>query len=358
MSRATDTQAPDGGWRSFKRLLTFFGPFKRQLLVSVVCGVGVSLLGIQIAVQVGDAIEHLKNREFDLVNEDVVTLLVVAVLMAALGASRRVAAGVMSLGMEQTLRERLFSHLTGLGFRFFDKQQTGQLLSRVTSDVSSVRFFLGYGLTYSFMHLAKLFVIPVVLLRIDVVLALVVLAMMPVVVAISVRYSRRSHPVLREAQQKLALVTAHGEETIVGARVVRSFGQEDREVERFRALTDDVVHWEREGMRVQARYKPLYVMIPNYTLAILMVVGAARIDAGHLTAGAFVTFFLLVMQITSPLRIIGNLLTRAQRACSSCSTPTTASPSASTRRRCRPDTATARACASTESRSATARVAR
>ena len=320
VSPTADSNAPapsDGGWRSFRRLLTFFGPFRRQLFVSVLAGIGVSLLGIKIALITGQGIDQIARRQFDEVPSTALELLYYAVAMGVLGASRRVAAGVMSLGMEQTIRERLFSHLTGLGFRFFDKQQTGQLLSRVTSDVSQVRFFLGYGLTYSFMHLAKLFVIPVVLVRTDWLLGVTVLAMMPLVVVVSVRFSRRSHPVMREAQQRLAKVTAHGEETIVGARVVRSFGQEAREVARFRELTDEVVEREREVMRIQARYRPLYIFIPNVTFAVLILLGAYRIDGGLLAIGDFSAFFLLVLQLTGPLRIIGNLLSRAQRATAS-----------------------------------------
>jgi ATP-binding cassette subfamily B protein len=310
-------QEPDGGWRSFRRLLTFFGPFRRQLFTSVVAGIALSLLATRIPILIGRGIDHLKNHQYGSIDNDVLQILGVALVITALGASRRVAAGVMSLGMEQTLRERLFSHLTGLGFRFFDKQQTGQLLSRVTSDVSMVRFFLGYGLTYSFMHLAKLVAVPILLFRIDSVLALIVIVTMPVIVVISVRFARRSHPVMREAQQRLALVTAHGEETIVGARVVRSFGQEAREVERFRTLTDSVVEREREVMRIEGRFKPFYTLIPNLTMAALLLVGARRIDAGALTAGEFTAFFFLVLMLTAPLRIIGNLLNRAQRATAS-----------------------------------------
>ncbi|MCB0878725.1 MAG: ABC transporter ATP-binding protein [Thermoleophilia bacterium] len=313
----TDRPAPDGGWRSFKRLLTFFGPFRRQLAISVGAGVVLSLLTTRIPVIIGNAVDHIKARDFDATTGDARDIMVVALVIAILGASRRVAAGLMSLGMEQDIRERLFSHLTGLGFRFFDRQQTGQLLSRATSDVSSVRFFLGYGLTYSFMHLTKLIVVPIILLRIDPILAIIVLVTMPVIVVVSVRFSRRSHPVLREAQQRLALVTAHGEETIVGARVVRSFGQESREVEHFRTLTDRVVEQEREGMLIAGRFKPLFTLIPNLALATLLVAGGYRISSGALTAGDFVNFFFQVLLLTAPLRIIGNLLNRAQRATAS-----------------------------------------
>jgi ATP-binding cassette subfamily B protein len=317
VAHAHDKPEPDGGWRSFRRLLTFFGPFRRQLATSIVAGIALSLLATRIPILIGRGIDHLKNHQYGPINGDVRQILLVALVITVLGASRRVAAGVMSLGMEQTLRERLFSHLTGLGFRFFDKQQTGQLLSRVTSDVSQVRFFLGYGLTYSFMHMAKLVAVPILLFRIDSVLALIVIVTMPVIVVISVRFARRSHPVMREAQQRLALVTAHGEETIVGARVVRSFGQEAREVRRFRTLTDGVVEREREVMRIEGRYKPFYMLIPNLTMAALLLVGARRINGGAISAGDFTAFFFLVLMLTAPLRIIGNLLNRAQRATAS-----------------------------------------
>lgn len=311
------TAPSDGGWKSFRRLLTFFGPFKRQLTLSVLAGIAISLLATRIPIVVGRAIDNLREERFGAISADVREIMIVAVAMAVLGASRRIAAGVMSLGMEQTIRERLFSHLTGLGFRFFDKQQTGQLLSRVTSDVSSVRFFLGYGLTYSVMHMAKLVTVPVLMFGIDPILALLVLVMMPIIVVVSVRFSRRSHPVMRESQQRLALVTAHGEETIVGARVVRSFGQEDREVAHFRSLTDDVVDREREVMRIQGRFRPLYFLIPNITMGAIFVLGARRIDVGAISPGDFVAFFFLLLLLTAPLRIIGNILSRAQRATAS-----------------------------------------
>ena len=316
-SERQPTTEANGGWAAFRRLLTFFRPFKVQLAWSVLFAVGVSLTGLFIPRQTGRAIKHLDDGAYAQLPHDIWILLVAATAMALLGASRRITAGTMSLGMEQLLRERLFSHLTGLGFRFFDKQQTGQLLSRATSDVSQVRFFLGYGLTYAFMHAAKLVAIPIYMVVIDPLLALVVLVTMPFILVLSVTYSRRSHPILRESQQKLALVTAHGEETIVGARVVRSFGQEEREVERFRELTQAVVQQERRAMFVKARFQPLYDVLPNLTLVIVVLVGATRIRDGALDLGSFTTFFFLVFMLTSPLRIMGGLLGRAQRATAS-----------------------------------------
>ena len=98
---------------------------------------------------------------------------------------------------------------------------------------------------------------------------------------------RRSHPILRESQQKLALVTAHGEETLVGARVVRSFGQEQREVDHFRELTQGVVQQERRAMLVEAVFRPLYDLIPALSLVVIVYVGGLAIDHGRMQFGEF-----------------------------------------------------------------------
>lgn len=312
-----DVQHASGGWAAFRRLLSFWRPFRAHVAASAVLAVVMVAMAVLGPAFTGRAIDHVSDGAFDSVRRDALLLLATALLSALIGVSRRIVAGSMSLGIEQHLRDRLFAHLSGLGFRFFDKQQTGQLLSRVTSDVSSVRFFLGYGLTYLFVHASKLVALPIAMLLVDPLLALMVCATMPLLFVVSWFYSKRSHPILRESQQKLALVTAHGEETIVGARVVRAFGQEEREIARFRALTQDVVAQERLGMLVQSRYKPLYELIPAVTLVAVVYVGAVRIEAGSLTLGQLTTFLVWVLMFSSPLRIIGNLLGRAQRATAS-----------------------------------------
>ncbi|MCW2973789.1 MAG: Xenobiotic-transporting ATPase Peptide-transporting ATPase [Thermoleophilia bacterium] len=309
--------APDGGWKAFRRLLGFWRPFKRQVITSFALAYVMVALGLLGPFLMGRAIDDIKDRNWDDISTDALLLVGAALAVAIISASRRVVSGLISLGIEQHLRDKLFVHLSGLGFRFFATQQTGQLLSRVTSDVTQVRFFLGYGLTYFFQHSAKIVAIPIVLWFVEPRLAVIVYVMMPLIVVLSVRFSRRSHPILKEAQQKLALVTAHGEETIVGARVVRAFGQEDREIERFRLLTQDVVQQERRAMIVRARYQPLYDLIPQLTVLVIVYVAARSVNSGSMTFGSFVAFYGYVFMLTSPLRIIGGLLNRAQRATAS-----------------------------------------
>ena len=143
-------------------------------------------------------------------------------------AGRRLISGRQALGIEKDMREGLYAHLLRLSFGFYDRHQTGQLMSRATVDLQSVRFFLGFGLIFFFQHVLTITSVMVVLFVMEWKLALVALAITPLIVAVAYRYSHVSHPVLREVQQKLGDVATVTEESIVGVHVVKAFAQEER----------------------------------------------------------------------------------------------------------------------------------
>ena len=154
---------------------------------------------------------------------------------SALTVARRLIAGRVSLGVELDLRNRIYDHLLSLELGFFDRQQTGQLMSRATVDLQAVRFFLGYGLVF----------IAAVGAddrarggrddrRCSPGSALIALLPVPFVVCIAFRYGRRSRPALQEVQQRIAELTADVEENVGGVRVVKAFAREERQLARFR----------------------------------------------------------------------------------------------------------------------------
>ena len=126
---------------------------------------------------------------------------------------RRLISGRQALGVEYDMRNGLYGQLVRLRFGFYDRHQTGQLMSRATVDLQAVRFFLGYGLIFFSQHIITILAVSVVLFVIDSRLALIALAVTPLIVAIAYRYSHVSHPVLRDVQQKLADVATVAEES-------------------------------------------------------------------------------------------------------------------------------------------------
>jgi ATP-binding cassette subfamily B protein len=305
------------GFRSFLRLLTMLRPFRSRVISSAIIAFLVAGAQMLVPYFTGRIIDLLQHHRYGAIDRDLWLLIGAAAIGAGLNASRRLVAGSISLGLEKTLRERLFEHLSGLSFTFLDRNQTGQLLSRVTVDVTQVRFFLGYGLTYFFMHITKLVAVPIAIAFISPTLAVVALVMMPLIFLVSRRYSRLSHPVMKDVQQREADATAAAEENIIGARVVRAFGQEHNEVERYRGLADRIVEKEREMMVLQARYQPLYSLITNAALAAVILLGAVLIHSHNMTIGGLFSFYGYMLLLTGPVRIVGNLLSRAQRATAS-----------------------------------------
>ncbi|HLM49713.1 MAG TPA: ABC transporter transmembrane domain-containing protein, partial [Solirubrobacteraceae bacterium] len=145
---------------TFWRLLGFLRPYRRGVIASLVLAVLAMAGTVLLPYLIGRAIDETRAgsaaAEKGLAFADhrgvleliVVLVLVTAVLRLGLTVMRRLVAGRVSLGVEVDLRERLYSHLQSLEMAFFDRQQTGQLMSRATVDLQSVRFFLGYGLIF------------------------------------------------------------------------------------------------------------------------------------------------------------------------------------------------------------------
>ena len=157
---------------------------------------------------------------------------------AVLMLGRRLISGKQALDVEMDMRQGLYSHLVRLSFGFYDRNQTGQLMSRATVDLQGVRFFLGYGLIFFFQNALTVVSVTVVLFFFEWQLALVVLAVTPFLIALAYRYSHVAHPTLRDVQQKLADVATVAEENIVGVHVVKAFAQEPAEEEKFAVRND------------------------------------------------------------------------------------------------------------------------
>ena len=145
---------------------------------------------------------------------------------------------MQALGVDFDLRNALYAKLVRLSFGYFDRHQTGQLMSRATVDIQGVRFFLGYGLIFFFQHVFTVVGVTILVFLISWKLALIALAFAPILVAIAYHYSNVSHPVLRDVQQKMADVATVAEENVVGVHVVKSFAQEQAEQDKFERRTE------------------------------------------------------------------------------------------------------------------------
>ncbi len=236
---------------------------------------------------------------------------------AAMMAGRRLIAGKQALDVELDMRTAVYAKLIRLSFGFYDRHQTGQLMSRATVDLQGVRFFLGYGLIFFFQHIFTLVGVGIVVFLVEWKLALISLAIAPFLIAVAYRYSHVSHPLLRDVQQKMADVATVAEENIVGVHVVKSFAQESAEQAKFERRSEEVFALSVKANRQRAFYVPMLSFLPLLSQAAILLVGGRMVANGSLSVGSFVRFNLYLAMLVMPLRALGMWIGQAQRATAS-----------------------------------------
>jgi ATP-binding cassette subfamily B protein len=303
--------------RSFRRLLGFLRPYRRASLVSLLLACLAIVGTVAIPLLVGEVVNAIQNGDRSAVLPLTAAMVAAALVRLALSVPRRLIAGRVSLGVEYDLRNRMYGHLQSLELGFFDRQQTGQLMSRATVDLQSIRFFLGYGLIFILQNLLTIALAAVVMFVLQPSLAAITLAPVPLVIAAAARYGRYSRPALQETQQRIGELTAEAEESISGIRVIKAFAREDERLESFSGKVARVFDQSMYSTRLRAFYSPMIAFLPNLGLAAVLLVGGRQVISGSISLGEFVAFNSYLLMLMFPMRMLGMALSMAQRAAAS-----------------------------------------
>jgi ATP-binding cassette, subfamily B, bacterial len=301
--------------QTFARLLGFLRPYRVSLVVSIFLAIGSQLSGIALVAVTGRVIDrairpHDERELWILVG----TIVALGAVKAGLMVGRRLISGRQALAVEFDLRNALYAHLLRLSFGFYDRHQTGQLMSRATVDLQGVRFFLGYGLIFFFQHILTVVSVTAVMFAYEWKLALISLGITPVLIVLAYRYSHISHPLLRDVQQRLADVATVAEENIVGVHVVKSFAQERAEAAKFGERSERVFEQTVAANRQRAFYVPLISFIPLLAQAAVLLVGGRMVTRGEMSIGSFIAFNVFLTMLVGPLRMLGMWIGQSQRA--------------------------------------------
>ena len=303
--------------RTYRRLMGFLRPYRRQLWGSLVFAWAAMGMTVLIPWLIGRAVNAIENGDKPDLLPLAIAIVVAGILRLGLTMVRRVVAGKVSLAVEFDLRQRFYAHLQRLELGFFDGQQTGQLMSRATVDLQSIRFFLGYGLIFITQNLLTIVLASAVMFALEPWLALIALAPAPFVVYTASRYNRVSRPAVQEVQQRLAELTAEAEENVSGIRIVKAFAREEHQLHRFRRAVTRVFDQSIYSTRLQAFFSPLLGLLPQIGIALVLLIGGRQVIAGNLSLGDFTAFYTYVAMLAGPMRMLGMTLGMAQRAIAS-----------------------------------------
>jgi ATP-binding cassette subfamily B protein len=245
------------------------------------------------------------------------TMLILAAATVAgfFAACRRYFAFRESRLTETYLRERLFAQIQGLHVGFHDKAQTGQLMSRSSSDLQQVQGFV-VNIPIFVSQITMVLGVVVILFFSDPILAAVSLAPLPFINISARRFSNKIHPAVLAVQQEQAQLANVVEETVSGVRVIKGFGAEGVQQAKLQTEADDIRRESMKAAYIRSRFLPAIDLLPSLGLVAVLGLGGHRVITGDMTLGGLVAFNTYLTMLIWPMRNIGMTIAFGQRAAS------------------------------------------
>ncbi|GIH79938.1 ABC transporter ATP-binding protein [Planobispora longispora] len=297
------------------RMKSYLRPYATRLTVIWVT----SFAGIGIGIAI-----PLVGREIidgPVARDDTGALLPLALLALVLGAIeallvlvRRWLLADAVLGVETALRDDLYRHLQRLPMSFHGAWQSGQLLSRVTTDLSVIRRFLGFGMLFLVLITVQIAVVTALLFQLYWPLGLLVAASAVPIVTVSMRFERGYIAISRQVQDEQGDLATVVEESAGGIRTIKAFGRGRHVFATFDDGAGKVYRSSMEKVGLSARFFTFLEVIPNVTLAAVLLLGALAVGSGSLSLGTLVAFTTLMLQLVWPISSLGFILAMGQEA--------------------------------------------
>lgn len=285
-------------------------------LFSLLLGTAVSLTIPYIIKRVIDGPMAVGNLAE--INRYVLIIVIVALVRGIAALVQTYCTESLAQSVVYDVRNRLYDHLQHLSSSYYDKVQTGDLMSRLTSDVETLRMVLGWGLVNFIANIVLLISILGMLFSLDWGLALVASGVFPFAFITVNRFSKKSRPAYRLLQQQMARLSSFLQENISGIRVVKAFGQERAEVARFSKHNDENFARNMGSSKIFAFFFPLINLISGLGVAIVLGVGGSKVAIGQMSIGTLVAFNTYLAMLAGPIRMFGWVLNMINRASASC----------------------------------------
>jgi len=307
---------PDVTKSWLRRALPLVRAHQRLLLTSLT----LSLVGLLVQVQIPDVLRRgiddaIVARTADL-NTYVWLLAGLAVVQGLLNFAARKFLLRTAYEIEYDLRTTIYAHLVRLPYGFYDRVQSGELMSRASSDIRAVQMYLAFGPSI-LVQCAIAVIAFVLMLSISPLLAVVAMATMPIIAALGVWMRKAIFPVSWLIQARLARVTTIVDENTQGVRVVKAFAAEPRQLNALAAAADKVRWAYRRDALIRSRWAPTLESLPRLGLALVLLIGGWMVIDGQTTVGTIVAFNSYVLMLQPPFRMLGMMIMLGQRAAAS-----------------------------------------
>ena len=297
------------GWKLLRGLLR---DQRRNLLIGGIIGITWASFKVAIPQVTKFAINNGIEKDGPLLGW-AVTIACLGVVTGVLSGLRRYVAFRESRWAETLLREKLFSHVLGLDIGYHDKAQTGQLMSRASSDLMQIQAFI-VMIPITLSNVIQIFAVATILFITDPVLAIVAMLPLPFVNISARRFSNRIHPISVAVQAEQAQLANVVEESVSGVRVVKGFGAEQVQFEKLEKEANDIFGEAMKAAKIRSNFLPAIDVLPALGAVGVLGVGGHRVLSGQLSIGDLVAFNVYLTLLVWPLRNIGMIVALGQRA--------------------------------------------
>ncbi len=297
--------------RTWEYLRPYFWPLVAMLAAAITAAAAEIAIPLLLMAIIDGPIEHGDARALIPLGLAAIGF---GVAEAGLNLYRRWVQASAVTGMERSMRDSLYAHLQRLHAGFHDEWQSGQLLSRATTDLSAIRRFAGFGIVFFITNVVTFVAVIALLIRLNWWLGLLTGCVFLPVLAICTRFERRYRVLSRRAQDQEGDLATYVEEAATGIRVLKALGRRDEAAARHAGQASLVRTTQIQKARLRGTFWAGLDLVPNAVIGLILLLGALAVSQGTLTLGGLVAFITLTLQLVWPIEAMGYILASGQEA--------------------------------------------
>lgn len=302
------------------RLVGRLAPYRWRIAWVIASMIFGTFFMVRIPIVTGGAVDHLAKTvaaggdSWPVLVRSAALILALTLGRGALQYVQTALSGRVGQAALFQLRNDLYRHMQYLPFSYFDKAQTGQLLSRVTADVDSLRQFLGFGFIRMLTQMFQLFLIAASVFSLHVRLAALAMATVPLLLYATIRLSRAVRPAMRRVQQEIATMNTVLQENLSGIRVVKAFAREPEQIAKFDGASEGFLKAQLSVVQTRAFYSPAIDFIGGLGMVAILWYGGLQVVRDQLSIGDFLAFTIYMAMLLQPIRMLGFMIGGAEQA--------------------------------------------
>ncbi|GEN57516.1 putative ABC transporter ATP-binding protein YknU [Halolactibacillus alkaliphilus] len=299
----------------FKKLKSFYWPYKRYFLLSLVFVLIVTAITVVYPIVLQITIDDVILAEnYDLIPVLAIGFMLLMIVKGIANFTQQYLGDLFGVISVYHLRDALYRKLQRLSFTYYDNARTGDLMSRLTMDVEGFKFFLAAGFKELIRVVFLMGTSIMVMFYYSVPLALVTMAVMPLLIVVVRKFDREVHPAFRSIRKSLGNLNTRIQENVSGMNTIKSLSKEDFEIERFTTDNKEYQDVNISTASIWAKYFPFMEFIGNLAMIALLIFGGWLVMNEQLSLGELVAFFSLVSYIIGPLMHLGFIVNQFSQA--------------------------------------------